>query len=235
MTWETLNYESGLDRGVFYPSSGPGEPWNGLISIVEDYSSDVKTGYIDGVKNHQRRPLGYFEGIIEAYSYPASFFDNILTQKRSKTFGMSYRVTNAKGYQIHLVYNVLLSPSSYLYQQQEVESLNWNFTSFPIPIPTVARSAHVVIDVPDAYSWTVTAIEDILYGTDAAAARLPLPEEVFEVFEENSILRIIDHGDGTWTAIGPDEVIQMLDATTFEITWPSAIYIDAVSYTISSL
>jgi hypothetical protein len=79
------------------------------------------------------------------------------------------------------------------------------------------------------------ALEDVLYGTDDESPRLPSPEEVFEIFEENAILRIIDNGDGTWTAIGPDSAIEMLDSETFEITWPSAVYIDADTYTISSL
>jgi hypothetical protein len=59
--------------------------------------------------------------------------------------------------------------------------------------------------------------------------------KVLEMFESGAILRIVDHGDGTWTATGPDEAIKMLSSTMFEITWPSAIYIDTETYKISSL
>lgn len=225
-----------MDHGVFYSSIGPAEAWNGLTSIVEiPTDSDEKSRYIDGIKRGQRRPPGFFEGTIEAYSYPPSFYDHILTQRRHKSFSLSYRVDNAEGSKIHLIYNVLVSTPAYLHQQRDTDTISWKFTSLPVEMPNAARSSHLIIDTADAYSWTVDALEDILYGTDASPPRLPTPAEVFEIFEENSILRIIDHGDGTWTAIGPDSAIIMLDPTTFEITWPSAVYIDAVSYTISSL
>ena len=49
------------------------------------------------------------------------------------------------------------------------------------------------------------------------------------------LLGSADHGDGTWTAIGPPEAIKMVSPTEFEISWPSAKPIDGASYTISSL
>lgn len=86
-----------------------------------------------------------------------------------------------------------------------------------------------------AYPATVQAFEDVLYGTDSYSSRLPGPDEVLEIFEEHSILRVIDDGDGTYTVIGPDEAITMLDSTTYEINWPSAVWIDSDYYTLSSL
>ena len=75
----------------------------------------------------------------------------------------------------------------------------------------------------------------MLYGTNFTEPRMPSVSEIIEMFEAHSIMQIIDHGDGTWTAIGPESAIVMLDSTTFQITWPTAIYIDDVTYTISSL
>ena len=86
-----------------------------------------------------------------------------------------------------------------------------------------------------AYSAAISDLEDMLYGTNAEAPRLPLPDEIISIFEENALLRIIDHGDGTWTAIGPDEAITMITPTEFEIDWPSATYLDEETYTIRSL
>lgn len=222
----------GLERGVFYPLSGPGVAWNGLISITESLAeADVKARYIDGVKMNQRRSQGFFAGTIEAYTYPDSFHDDILTQRRPRSFGLSYRDRT----RVHLVYNALISPGGHSYKHSEVDPFSWDFTAKPVTVPGAGRSAHIIIETATAYSWTLAALEDVLYGSESTDAHLPLPEEVFQIFEDNSILQIIDHGDGSWTAIGPDDVVQMLDETSFQISWPSAVYIDADSYTIHSL
>ena len=44
-------YESGVDRGVLYPSSGAGVPWNGLVTVEEAFSGgESNSYYFDGVK-----------------------------------------------------------------------------------------------------------------------------------------------------------------------------------------
>lgn len=236
LTWDDFkNFESGIDRGVFYPKDGPGEAWNGLVSVNETPDADNKTRYIDGVNTHQRRRLADFSGTIDAFSHPDSFYESVLTQNRSKNFGLSYRVMTEDSYKIHLVYNVLVLPTSFGYRPFESDPFSWVFETKPLVIPGAKASAHIVIDTFLAYDWTVLALEDILYGNDSETPRLPSPLEVFGIFEENSILQVTDNGDGTFTVTGPDEAIQMLDSSTFQISWPSAIYIDAVSYNISSL
>lgn len=232
LTWDQDRlYEIGLDRGVFYPPVGPGEAWNGLISVKESEESGISSRYIDGVKTHQRRNKGYFSGSIQAYTYPDSFYDHILLQRRSVNFGLSYRTNN----KIHLVYNVLLSPTQQAHTQKEPGIFDWDFSTLPISMPDNTRSSHIVIDTNVAYSSTIEDLENLIYGHDAENARLPSPQEVLDVFEDNSILKVTDHGDGTFTVEGPDEAIIMLDSTTFQITWPSAVYIDSTSYTIHSL
>jgi hypothetical protein len=238
LVWDSRphNYQAGLDRGVFYSKNAPGEVWNGLIGINED-STDIEehSRHIDGVKIYRYQRTGHLSGQIEAVTYPESLHNDVFGRRITSTFGMSYRVMTATGYKLHLVYNVLLKPSSYVHKQAEVQTFNWDFSTTPVAVPQAKPTSHLVIDTSIAYSWTVEVLENILYGTDTESARLPLPEEIFEVFEENAILQIIDNGDGTWTAIGPDSVITMLDSDTFQIAWPSAVYIDADTYTISSL
>lgn len=236
LTWEDRNYSAGVDRGVFYPQNGPGEPWNGLVSVQElAPEMNGRNRYLDGEKNRQSLGQEEFSGVIQAFTYPDSFYAVLLTRKRTKTFGLSYRVNTQSGYKIHLVYNVLITPSTTIYLQDEAEPFNWGFTTIPVPVPGVRKSSHVVIDAAKTYSWTLAALENIIYGSDSAQPRLPMPEEIFNIFEDNSILKVTDNGDGTFTVDGPDSAIQMLDATTFEITWPSAVYLDPVTYTISSL
>lgn len=156
-------------------------------------------------------------------------------QQRPTRFGFSYRVMTADAYRLHLVYNATVDTSEYVYDQDEVTGFRWDFSCLPISVPDSKKSAHIILDGTVAYSWAMEAVEDILYGTDEDPPRLPLPEELWQIIEDNSILVIIDHGDGTWTASGPEHVVDMLDATTFQISWPSAIYLDADTYTVSSL
>jgi hypothetical protein len=229
-------YAIGVDRGVYYPKNAPGEVWNGLKAVNEDSAdTDEMSVYIDGIKTHRKRSNEHFSGTIEAYTYPDGLQNDIFGLQLRTSFGLSYRTMTESGYQIHLVYNVLLRPSGYAHQQNETDTFVWAFTTVPVPVPDVNKTAHLIIDSSIAYSWTIEDLEDALYGSESTDAFLPTPEAIFETFEENAILRIIDNGDGTWTAIGPDSAIVMLDPDTFEITWPSAVYIDADSYTISSL
>lgn len=224
-----------MDRGIFYLQGRPGEAWNGLVSVNEsDGGSTERVRHIDGQKFFRQR-TEEFSGIIEAFTYPDSFHDHILTQRRHKSFGLSYRVKSGNGYKIHLVYNVTVIPPSFLYQMNQPDLFRWDFTTKPVHIPGAKPSAHLVIPTTDAYSWTVSALEEVLYGSESEDPRLPSPEEVLAIFEENSIVQVIDHGDGTFTVTGPDSVIQMLDLTTFQIDWPSVVYIDSETYQISSL
>ena len=93
----------------------------------------------------------------------------------------------------------------------------------------------MIINSTIAYPGVLSVIENTLYGSADTSARLPEPQEIFDLFEDGAILKITDHGDGTWTAEGPDSAIQMLSATEFEITWPSAVYLSSDTYRISSL
>lgn len=244
-------FEIGVDRGVLYPDQGRGVPWNGLIAVDEAPSgSDVVENYLDGQKFATHRKVESFEATIEAYHYPVEFepYDghfSFRSSQRRRQFGFSYRtlVGNAElgqnySYKIHLVYNALAAPSSRDYQSlsdsSEMIPFSWNISTIPIKMGDVS-SAHLIIDPRYAYPWVIEDLEKLLYGSNENEPYLPPPSEILELFEDASILRITDHGDGSWTAEGPDEAIQMLNPTTFEITWPSAVYIDAVTYRISSL
>lgn len=231
------NYTVGLDRGVFYPEGAPpGEAWDGLVSVQEATENvESRKRYFDGRPIGRNRPAGEFSGAIEAYSYPESFFTQVLMPRKPKTFGLSYRVQTRKSIEIHLVYNVLVDSESITHRQREVDAYSWNFTTLPVPVTGFRPSAHLIVNGDVAYSAAISDLEDMLYGTNAEAPRLPLPDEIISIFEENALLRIIDHGDGTWTAIGPDEAITMITPTEFEIDWPSATYLDEETYTIRSL
>lgn len=121
------------------------------------------------------------------------------------------------------------------YQYNDPGLYSWLLSTIPVPLPEGGATSHLIVDPGLAYPSAVSSLEDILYGTDTTEARLPTPSEVLDVFEINSILRVVDNGDGSFTVTGPDDAITMVDSTTFQITWPSAVFIDSITYTIHSL
>lgn len=228
-------FVAGVDRGVFYPLNEPGEVWNGLTSVQESSSdADERVRYLDGVRTRTRRRPGEFEGTIEAWTYPESFYEKSISPRNPKPFGMSYRVKTESSYRIHILYNVLLKPSQALHEQGEATSFSWDFTTRPIAIPNSRPTAHLVVDAQLSYPEAVQAFENTIYGSEVDEAQLPSSTDLFNIFEENALFRVIDHGDGTWTATGPDDVITMLDPTTFQIDYSSAVYINEDEYTLSS-
>lgn len=237
LTWNEAHIpEQGLDRAVFYPNSGPGVAWNGFTALKEaTVESTNRVRYIDGVKTRSSQTPGQFAGVIEALTYPDVFYDDVLSQRRPRSFGLSYRTGISDHKRIHLVYNVLISSAGNAYQQQDLNRLSWPFTTRPIAIPSARPSAHLILDSSVAYSSTVSDLEEILYGSEAEAPRLPTPQELWDLVEANSILIVTDHGDGTFSITGPDDAITMLSVDTFEVTWPSVILLDPDTYRISSL
>ena len=245
-------YETGIDRGVFYPLEGVGVPWNGLIAVSEAPSgADVTSRHYDGEQFIQQRQSESFAAKLRAYTYPQEFegYDGTLTTAHSaqgrKLFNLSYRtmVMNDQAseptYLIHLVYNAVVSPSNRSYSSlgssAQALTFEWNLETVPEILPSGEFSAHFIINSAIAYPWAMTALEDILYGSTVNDSRFPSVTELFNIFENASILRITDNGDGTWTADGPDEAFSFGPDGYFEITWPSVIYIDTNTYRISSL
>ena len=143
------------------------------------------------------------------------------------------------GYKLHLVYNCLATPSSRgnnsLTSDTDISTFSWDLSTKPEAFPYDRPTSHIYIDSTKVIPAVLIAIENLLYGTTSIGARLPSISEVLSIFEVNAVLKITDHGDGTWTAEGPDEAIQQLDATTFQISWPSVTIIDTYSYTVRSL
>lgn len=245
------SYEFGVDRGVFYPLSGKGVPWNGLISVSETPSgSDISVSYYDGKKFHQRRRDDSFSGTIEAYTYPREFepyngLNERADEQHRSYFGLSYRskqgtaLNSEFGYKIHLVWNVFSSPSARndktITSSLEPITFSWDISTVPNLLSDGTISAHFTIDSTICYPWALTVLEDILYGNASNEPRFPSMQEVLNIFENASIFRVTDNGDGTATIDGPAEAVQMLDSITWQLSYPSVVQIDTDSYRLSSL
>jgi len=257
--WDTVGsrfYEAGIDRAVLYVDGGSGVPWNGLTSVTERSSeSSGKSLYLDGEKYLNLPVLGEFEGSITAYTYPDEFSicdgslgirsGLYLTHQRRKTFGLSYRsfigddINGVDGhYKIHIIYEALASPSDTnrksLGSSNDPVDFTWDITAKAPLMDGYRRTAHVVIDSRYAHADIVAAVEDILYGTEIVSPVLPTLSDLITIFDTVGAMTVTDNGDGSFTVVGPDSAITMLDSTTFEIDWPTAIFIDSNTYTISS-
>lgn len=234
--WVDAPYECGVDQGVFYPSSGAGMPWDGLVDVA--YSPDggtLDSLYRDGQKFFVDEPMQEnFKATIHAVTCPDIVFDAELTQTRKKIFGFSYRVGTENGHMVHLVYNAHIDPDSILYQPNTVAPISFGISAAPISVPNSRPSAHLVVDTGKASVEAISALEDILYGSGSSNARLPLPAEVITLFANNMAFKVVDNGDGTWTATSTNGSIVMLDATTFQITTDSAVWVDTNTYTLYS-
>ena len=244
-------YEAGVDRGVLYPKVGPGVPWNGLTSIKETTTDTIqRITHVDGQKVRTQLQLGIFEAEVLAFTYPKEFeaYDGlglVVTGQPRQAFNLSYRTTvgsdttEAARYKIHLVYNATAQPSSKAYlsesSSQNLTEFSWILSTLPVIIPGANPASHFIIDSAHIYPEAMTILEDILYGTENFESKFPTIEELLQIFEDTAILKIVDYGDGTWSATGPDDVVSSLDATSFQISWPSATYVDDSSYTIKSL
>lgn len=233
--WDGRIHESGVSRGVIFPKGGQGIPWNGLKTVKRGSSERVETSsYIDGHKHISKVSFGNFSGVIEAFTYPEEVEETY--------FHLTYRTEVTNGYKIHLVYNATLRPQQIAYNSVtnsiDPSLFSWDLNTQPVKIPEYGFSSHLIIDSRYCYPWLLESFEEYLYGGPSNVPEMPSITEVIDIFEDASILRITDHGDGTWTARameGYEHIIQMLDPTTFEIDWESAIYISSNLYKISSL
>lgn len=250
-------YEYGVDRCVLYTKSGKTAPWNGIKNIDQNPTgAEVSTFYIDGEKVNQSIENEEFEAVITAFTAPKEFDECdgtvdlgkglfVDAQPRSM-FDLSWRTMIGNdvdgpdgGYKLHLLYNCLATPSpkknETVGQDITPQDFVWNVSTFPITFPGQKASAHYVIDTRGMDKFILRRIEDILYGTAFTAPRMPTAKELKEFFRTAVTVTITDNGDGTWTASGPDEVIKYLTATEFQITWGSAKFLDAFTYTLQTL
>jgi hypothetical protein len=258
LVWDQIGqrfYEGGVDRAVLYLQDGTGIPWSGVTSVTEEVSgNDSSPIYFDGVKYADLMALGDFSGSLKAYTYPDEFleFEGVLevgnglfvTNQPVGRFGLSYRTKIGNdvdgenlGYKIHILYNLSAIPSSKNYETYSQEGnameFEWAITSIPGEVVGFRPSAHLIIDTRQMGSLLLEDLENTLYGDEFRDAELPDISTLTSFIGGWVIIRITDNGDGTWTATGPDNLITMLNSTTFQILQANAIYQDANTYMIS--
>jgi hypothetical protein len=258
LVWDKVGsrtYENGLDRGVIYLPDGSAVVWNGMTSVVEQFDRAVVPIHYDGMKINDFVILGSFKATAKAVSYPKGLFLSegisevrngfALTDQKSKIFGFCYRTRvgndlegSDAAYKIHIVYNVTAIPSDKDFQtvggDPSIVEFEWTLTAVPAEVKGFYPTAHIIIDSSELDPWLLEEIEDIIYGdSDADAALLPI-DELVDLVSEWFRIKIIDNGDGTWTAIEQRPgSIKFLPGDEFRIDGANAVYLDEYTFIIS--
>jgi hypothetical protein len=260
LVWDQIGeriYQTGIDHGVLYLHDGTVVPWNGLVDVEESSNQELKSFFLDGVKYLENLSPGDFIGKLKAFTYPDEF-DSVngiakvapglhYYDQPPQSFNMSYRTKVGNdlegpdyGYKIHILYNIIANPDTYAYVTSSDEGVQpiefgWSLTGTPPKIDKHRPTVHIAIDSTQTPPDILKLVEDKLYGTATTGPSLPPISEIGEYFGYLGALLIVDHGDGSWTAIDEsDTYITMIDETTFQIVGADATYLDADTYTVSS-
>ncbi len=230
ITWNDAGmrrYEIGCDRGVLYPPTGPGVPWSGLVGVNQKPTGGEPTPYyIDGVKYLNRPSVEEFAATLDAYYYPDEFeqFDGNpeengmhFDQQTRREFNLCYRTLLGNdlegtdyGYKIHLLYNILATPSDRNYKtvgaQVEPMVLSWDLSTTPIAVAGRRPTAHFTINSTRIDPELLAVIESYLYGSPNTPARMLTPAQWvrilgFDVFEVTG-----DTFSGIWPIIEAGEL-----------------------------
>lgn len=193
-----------------------GVAWNGLTAVNETPSGAEPTAlYADDIKYLNIMSTEEYAATIEAYMYPEEFEECdgsksiapgvVIGQQNRTAFGLSYvtKIGNDTdgsdhGYKIHLVYGCLASPSerghATVNESLEAMTLSWSVSTTPVEVPvlvdgkkTFKPTSTVVIDSTKVKAEELTKLEDMLYGSETADPKLPLPEELATIFTSDIV------------------------------------------------
>ena len=208
LVWDEIGkrlYELGVKRPVLYKPNTEGKyvdgvAWNGFTSVNQNPSGAESTPlFANDSKYLSLTSSEEFGATIEAYTYPKEFAECDgsaelikgvrVGQQSRKPFGLSYVTTLGNdllkeeyGYVIHLVYGCMAAPSSRQYEtinkDPEAIKLSWELTTTPVAVEGKRPTAHLEIVSTDLEKEKLKKLEDILYGTESEAARMPLPDEI---------------------------------------------------------
>ena len=214
LKWDQIGerlYETGVDKVVLFPMEstgqyGSGVAWNGISAVNESPSGAEPTAlyanngkYLNLISNED------FAATIEAFTYPDEFEECdgskeiapgvVIGQQKRKVFGLAYRTLlgndvdgNDHGYKLHLVYGCLAAPSennhSTVNDSPEAGTMSWSVSTTPVEVADAKPTATVTIDSTKADKTKLKKLEDMLYGTEQAESKLPLPAEVITLMKD---------------------------------------------------
>ena len=203
-------YETGVSNAVLFPQADDGTypkgvAWNGITAANESPSgAEANDQYADNMVYLSLTGAEKFEGTIEAFASPVEFdecdgmkeLSKGLTvhQQTRRPFGFAYKSIlgndikgNDYGYKLHIWYGCKAAPSERSHatvnDSPEPQNPSWSISSTPVAVPGAKPSSVLTFDSTRTPADKLKKIEDILYGTEAADARLPLPSELIELLK----------------------------------------------------
>ena len=208
LVWDQVGerrYETGVDRGVLYPPSGDAVPWNGLISINETVSREVKSYYIDGIKFLDHHVPGSYAAKISAFTYPDEMDELIGTQEFSpgvfvhdqrspKLFNLSYRTRVGNdldgldhAYKVHILYNLLATLDDVTHTtvgaSVEPMAFSWSISGTPAQMLGIRPTSHISMDSRRISPALLDTIEELLYGAVGSEPSLPGLVDLLDMVE----------------------------------------------------
>ena len=206
LQWDQVGerrFETGVDRGVLYGLDGGGAvPWNGLVSVSESRTREVKSYYLDGIKYLDHHVPGDYASKLGAYTYPdeldeligdASYAPGvILHDQRAKLFHLSYRTREGNdvdgvgaGYKIHVIWNIMASPSDVAFNtigdKLAPGLFEWNLTGTPSQMFGIRPTSHISILSRNVDPDVLVTLEELLYGTNDSDPELPILPELLSL------------------------------------------------------
>lgn len=202
-------FETGVKQCVLYPidkvsgNYNKGVAWNGITSVSESPSGAEATDlYADDAKYLSLLSAETFGCTVEAYTYPEEFeaCDGTaqltpgvtIGQQARSVFGLCYRTTvgndvdgNDHGYKLHMIYGCKATPSEKSYSSindsPEAITFSWTVNTTPVSVEGFKPTASLVIDSTKLDKAKLSKLEDVLYGSESADPRLPLPNEIVAI------------------------------------------------------
>jgi hypothetical protein len=212
LEWDVVGerqYEAGVDHGVLYLRDGSGGypdgvAWNGLVTVTESPSgAEANPQYADNIKYLNLLSAEEFAATIEAFTYPDEFAEcdgtvrpspgvSVGQQGRS-IFGLVYRTRvgndvdgTDNGYKLHLIYGAQAAPSEKAYgtinDSPEAITFSWDITTSPVSVTGLKPTAILTVDSTEVDATALATLEGILFGDADSDSRLPLPQEVIDLF-----------------------------------------------------
>ena len=213
ITWDEVGerlYETGVKNVVLYPIADGGNynngvAWNGITAVNEKPSgADTTDLYANDTLYATLQAAEKYGCTIEAYTYPDEFEECdgtkeitpgiTIGQQERKTFGLSYRTAVGNdvkgiefGYKLHLVYGCKATPSEKSHgtinESPEAGTFSWEVNTIPVNVEGYKPTSTLTIDSTKVTPEKLAKLENILYGSVEADARLPLPAEVANIFK----------------------------------------------------
>lgn len=199
-------FDQGVDHGVLYDGVNGeyvnGVAWNGLVNVTQSPSgAEPNKQYADNIVYVNLLSAEEFSATIEAFMAPVKFdkYNGVhrsaaglqVSGQSRPVFGFCWRTGRGtaenpdEGYVINIAYGCQASPSEKAHATKsdtpEPVTFSWSLSTTPVPAGgNLKPTAYVAIDStdPNVNPVNLAALEDILYGTNVSAPRLPLPAEL---------------------------------------------------------